>query len=350
MNELRPEDRDKVEEIKKRVLANAAEAEKMKNGEGVYANLKKVMELAHEYRRKTQITKDAFAKALGVSRPLLTQYLDGKYKSNPENVETKIMQYLRQVGFVKGDVEISEAGVDIPDFIPSNDALNILGVCKNCQERKGLGVIVGESGYGKTHTLKKFAESTERVAYLECEDSMRTLTDLVTALERVLGLPRGVTTVWNRVDAIKEFFRVRRGYLLILDEADKLINKGASMNASKAEILRAIFDQSPVGLVLAGEPALESKMKGYIPRLANRVDYYYNLTGVTKKEVFDYLEEAGLNYTVEAKEEMYKRATNSFTGCFRLLARTMKNLLEITQPGQLVDIDMIIKASGRMML
>jgi hypothetical protein len=105
-----------------------------------------------------------------------------------------------------------------------------------------------------------------------------------------------------------------------------------------------------VGLLLAGEPMLESKLKNYLPRLANRIDYFYSLNGVSKNEVFEYLDESGLIYTLEAKEELYRRATNNHTGCFRLLARTIKNILEITTPEQTVDIKIIAQASGRMML
>ncbi len=45
------------------------------------------------------------------------------------------------------------------------------------------------------------------------------------------------------------------------------------------EILRAIFDQSDVGLVIAGEPKLEAQIKTYLARMANRVDFYASLRG-----------------------------------------------------------------------
>ena len=70
----------------------------------------------------------------------------------------------------------------------------------------------------------------------------------------------------------------------------------------KMEILRGIFDQSNVGIVIAGEPRLETELKGNLARFANRMDFYYKLKGLSKNEVVDYLEgyevdEACLLYT-----------------------------------------------------
>ena len=42
--------------------------------------------------------------------------------------------------------------------------------------------------------------------------------------------------------------------------------------------------------MLAGEPALESMIKSYDERFANRMDFGYKLHGLTKKEVEKYLE------------------------------------------------------------
>lgn len=81
-------------------------------------------------------------------------------------------------------------------------------------------------------------------------------------------------TIWSRVNRIREFFNVNQGYLLIIDEADKLINK---YTQKKMEILRGIFDQSDVGIVIAGEPRLETELKSSLTRFANRMDFYYKL-------------------------------------------------------------------------
>ena len=67
--------------------------------------------------------------------------------------------------------------------------MQTIGVCQACQEYMGLGIIVGKSGQGKTHALKKYAE-LPRVAYIECDDTMA-CRDLVEAIENGIGLPKG---------------------------------------------------------------------------------------------------------------------------------------------------------------
>lgn len=232
------------------------------------------------------------------------------------------------------------------EFFESRDFVQTIGVCQACQEYMGLGIIVGKSGQGKTHALKKYAE-LPRVAYIECDDTMA-CRDLVEAIENGIGLPKGYGgTIWSRVNRIREFFNTNEGFLLIIDEADKLINK---YTQKKMEILRGIFDQSDVGIVIAGEPRLETELKGNLARFANRMDFYYKLKGLSKNEVADYLE--GYEVDEAAMGEMISRATNAQSGCFRLLDRTLNNVLRILKAKGETRITMKIvsEASNMMML
>ena len=90
-------------------------------------------------------------------------------------------------------------------------------------------------------SLRQYAKLS-RVAYIECDDTMSSR-DLVEAMERSIGLPNGYGTIWRRVNGIREFCNTNKGYLLIIDEADKLVSK---YTQNKMEILRAVFDQSDV--------------------------------------------------------------------------------------------------------
>ena len=114
-----------------------------------------------------------------------------------------------------------------------------------------MGVVIARSGRGKTYSLREYAK-LPRVAYIECGGSM-CRSDIVHSIENALGLPRGRGTVWQREEAIFEFLNYNKGYLLIIDEADKLINNG---KFSKIELLREIFDHSNVGMVFTGEPEM----------------------------------------------------------------------------------------------
>ena len=132
-----------------------------------------------------------------------------------------------------------------------------------------------------------------------------------------------------------------------MDEADKLINK---YTQKKIELLRNITDGARVGLVLAGENILETLLRTYDARFANRMDFFYKLRGLSEQEVRDYLE--GYDVEEAAMAEFIRRAQNTQTGCFRLLDRTLNNVLRILKDsGQTkVTLKAISQASSMMML
>ncbi|MBO3281001.1 AAA family ATPase [Intestinimonas butyriciproducens] len=295
-----------------------------------------------------KVTIASVASATGYSRTTVSRYLAGKYDADATELEAKLTAYLDTLGDVP-EVEAAALamgkGSGKRSFYESQDARNVLGVCQSSQEFLGMGIVVGRSGYGKTHALKQYAR-LPRVAYVECDDTM-SARDLVEAIERTLGLPSGYGTIWKRVNGIRDFFNTNRGYLLIIDEADKLVSK---YTQKKMEILRAIFDQSDVGLVIAGEPKLEAAIKTYLARMANRVDFYASLRGLSEQEVAEYLHDYDI--APDALEELQARARNRQTGCFRLLDRTLSNVRRIlaANGGGTITLKVIQQASGMMML
>lgn len=310
-----------------------------------YVDSKALPEKISAYLNRTGTSIASLAKDISYSRTTVSRYLSGKYDSDTGDIEARLTEYL---GNKTGEVitlPTAAQPVQRPRFFESRDAKAVLGVCQSSQEYIGLGIVVGRSGFGKTHTLKEYAK-LPRVAYIECDDTMSSR-DLVEAIEKSLGIPTGYGTIWRRVNSIRDFCNTNKGYLLIIDEADKLVSK---YTQKKMEILRAIFDQSDVGLVIAGEPKLEAMIKSYINRLANRVDFYADLRGLTAAEVERYLG----SYEVEpdALTELRARACNVQTGCFRLLDRTLNNVFRILEEtdGDTITLKVIAQASSMMML
>ncbi len=315
-----------------------------------YTAVKSLAEQMNERLAEMKMTKAEAAIRMNYSRAALSRYLNGKYESNATELEKKIAEFLEETGGVEGAAaQGNQAAGGIrrkTEYFESRDYVQTIGVCQMCQEQQGLGIIVGKSGFGKTHTLKSYAK-LPRVAYIECDDTMA-CRDLVEAIEQELGIPRGYGgTTWSRVNRIREFFNTNEGYLLIIDEADKLISK---YTQKKMEILRGIYDQSDVGIVIAGELKLEAEIKGSLARFANRMDFYYKLRGLTKQEVVDYLE--GFEVDEAALGEFISRATNSQNGCFRLLDRTLNNVIRILKErGETkMTLKVLSEASNMMML
>jgi len=300
-----------------------------------------------------KMTKAELALKIKYSRSAVSQYLSGKYSSDPAEIEARLAEFVRAYEGQAGIKGTFTAGAGAASalrpkikYFESRDYVQTIGVCRSCQEDMALGIVVAKSGYGKTHALKKYAKMP-RVAYIECDDTMA-CRDLVEAIENKIGMPKGAGgTIWSRVNRIRDFFNTNEGYLLIIDEADKLMNK---YTQKKMEIIRGIYDQSDVGVVIAGEPRLEADIKGSLGRFANRMDFHYKMKGLTEQEVRDYLE--GYEIDEAAMAEMVSRATNAQNGCFRLLDRTLNNVLRILKQkgGSRITMKVVGEASSMMML
>lgn len=313
----------------------------------IYTEAQSLIEGVNAYLVKTGTSIATLAREINYSRTTVSRYLCGKYDSDATELEARIAAYISsKTGEQIADLTSSlRKPVLKPTFFESQDAKSVLGVCQSCQEYIGFGIVVGRSGYGKTYSLKTYAK-LPRVAYIECDDTMGSR-DLVKAIERALGIPNGYGSIWERVSGIRDFCNTNKGYLIIVDEADKLVSK---YTQKKMEILRGIYDQSDVGIVIAGEPKLEGQIKSYIDRMANRMDFCARLGGLSGDETENFL--SGYDIEPDALSELKARACNSRTGCFRLLDRTMRNVTRILQGNTdgKITLKIIEQASGMMML
>lgn len=306
-----------------------------------------------EILKELKMTKAELAMKIQYSRPAVSQYLGNKYNSDPAEIEARLREFVQNYETDRnGQSDQEPAGNNtapavrpkIPYF-ESRDFVQTIGICKACQENMALGIVVAKSGYGKTHTLKKYAKMP-RVVYIEGNETMN-CKDIVRRLESRIGMPKGHGSIDERMEKIIEFFDYNEGYLIIVDEADKLINK---YTQKKIELLRNITDSADVGLVIAGEPVLETLMKSFDVRFTNRMDFYYKLRGLTEQEVRDYLE--GYDMEEAAMSEFISRAQNTQTGCFRLLDRTLNNVIRILKDSgkRKITMKVLSQASDMMLL
>lgn len=305
------------------------------------------------------MTKAEFSNLYGkASRTAVSNYLNGKPGSmsakKQKEFESFCEEYLRENGeakcFADGyENETVECSTVLPiqkrENFESADFMGIMGLCSLCQDTQDLGIVVGKSGYGKTYTLKNYAK-LPKVIHIECNETMN-CKDIVRRIEMAIGMPKGNGSIDERMGRICSFFSTNKGYLLIMDEADKLLSK---YTIKKIELIRNISDGSGVGVVLAGEPTLEASLKAYDERFANRMGLIYKLGGLNRKEIERYFQ--GYDVDDLALEELYQRACNKNTGCFRLLDRTLNNVIRIlkTSDKKSITYDVLKEASGMMIL
>lgn len=127
----------------------------------IYTNPGKTLaEKINDHLALTKQSIAGLAKDVNYSRTAVSRYLSGKYDSNATGLEEKLAEWYAQS---TGDAVKMPEGAKgrtprRPQFLESRDATAVLGVCQSCQEYIGLGIVVGRSGYGKTHTLKQYAK------------------------------------------------------------------------------------------------------------------------------------------------------------------------------------------------
>ena len=179
------------------------------------------------------MTIQALATATGFSRTTLSLYINGKYTSDPTSVESTLRCYLAQAqpdqageGEVPDQQTQSVPIVKRTNFFESKDAKNVIGICAACQEEAVMGQIVGKSGRGKTHAVKQYARMP-KVIYLRANAIMGK-SGIVRKLENELKLGKVYGTLDERVEGIVDYFDENPVHLLIIDEANKLLDRNVS--------------------------------------------------------------------------------------------------------------------------
>ena len=308
---------------------------------------------AKKHMAENKLSIQALADILCYSRPAISQYLSGKYSSDPSEIENKLKEYLNEQAPLAEQDNISTFPAENViasikkrnDFFESVDARNVIGICRACQQYSRMGVIVGASGYGKTQALKHFA-NLPQVVYIRCNAIMGHR-DLVRTIENAVGIPKSYGSVTERLNGIIKFFNVNEGYLLVVDEADKLLNKNTQ---TKMDSLRDIYDNSHVGIVLAGEKALKSMISAYLDRMENRIAYSFDMQGLDSKQLDKYL--VGYNIEPGARAELQRRAYGGGKSCFRLLDITLSNVFDLLEEKEsaVITLETIRQASNWMPL
>lgn len=129
------------------------------------------------------------------------------------------------------------------------------------QMSSGFGVFSGPSGFGKT-VASTYAQNHEDCVYVEVREFW-TRKSFCEAVLRELGRkPKG--TIAQMMEEIVYVLGSDIGRAVILDEADKLVDKGM------IELARDIQEMTNAPVILVGEEKLPQKLKAF-ERVDNRV-------------------------------------------------------------------------------
>ncbi|ABO49077.1 AAA ATPase [Desulforamulus reducens MI-1] len=185
----------------------------------------------------------------------------------------------------------------------SQDLLELESRLKYLQSTRGIGLVAGEPGAGKSTALRKFVNELNPALYKHCYFSLATVT--VLEFYQGLALELGEQPKHKKVAIFRQiqgainsmYYERRITPVIILDEIHLASNK-------LLEDLRLIFNfkmdsQNPFILVLAGQPLIRSKLSLNINNpLRQRLVVKHIMQGLKPEEIRDYctsrLKQAGL--------------------------------------------------------
>lgn len=213
------------------------------------------------------------------------------------------------------------------------DLMELESRLKYLQQVRGIGLVIGEPGCGKTTALRKFVSELNQAHFKPCYFALSTVTvlEFYHGLALELGEQPGYkkVSIFHQIQrAITELYYERRVTpVIVLDEIHMVNNK-------ILEELRLLFNfkmdsQNPFILILSGQTSIRTKLALNVNNpLRQRLAVKYFMRGLEADEVKDYcstrLKNAGANediFSPEAIEAIYA-ITNGLPRMVNNLATT----------------------------
>lgn len=250
--------------------------------------------------------------------------------------------------------------IPVEDLFLGRDLVELDSRLKYLQNTRGIGLLVGEPGTGKSTALRRYVSGLNPALYKSCYFALST----VSVLEFYHGLALELgeepkhkkLAVFHQIQqAICSMYYDRKVTpVIVLDEIHLASNK-------LLEDLRLIFNfkidsQNPFILILAGQPLIRSKLMLNVNNpLRQRLTVRYVISGLDRDELKEYFEGrlrlAGLHeevFTAQALEAMYG-VTNGFPRLVNNLATTCL-ICAFSKKQRFVDEEIVYQAQSELNL
>jgi len=207
------------------------------------------------YMERANLSQGAAARRMGIAPGRLSEWLNSKYSGDSDKVTEAVERYLA-ASTARPEPAVSLAGVE---FVKTKAAGNVLGAVKYARLVRGMAIVWGDPGVGKTMALEHYRETHPgEVVWLTGAPHHRQASALLDDLIAAAGLPAPGNGAGMRAQ-----FAVLVGALA--GEAERLvviIDEAQHLGLGSLEELRTLHDATRVPIVLAGNDVVYGRLHG----------------------------------------------------------------------------------------
>lgn len=216
-----------------------------------------------------ETSQAAIARETGASQTAISQFINGKYKGDNNEVATKLAKWLDARTSAQNEVP------NMPSFIETPTVKKIWSALGYAQITHTITVIYGHAGVGKTKAIKEYAATGNNVW---CITASKTRSNVLETLYE-LALEMGGDAPYQRGALSRHLRRRLSGTngMIIVDEADHL-------DYDAIEELRLLQEECNVSLALVGNHKVYDRMSGNNTRA---VEFARLFSRIAKKIVID---------------------------------------------------------------
>lgn len=298
------------------------------------------------YMKETGISQAKLAPMMNLSGAVLSQYRRSVYdKGDVGDVERKIREFFQIKEEQAENAKKTESFNAVRGYVATSISESIYKMIRYCQLEKGIVVIDGDAGIGKTKAATKFLRDNPATAiYISTTPSTSSVRSLLRMIARALKISENQRTEDLSI-SIRERLRSSDN-VLIIDEAQNL-------KFMALEEIRGWVDEDPItgkpgiGIALIGNDEVYNKMLGrqeaIFSQQFNRTKLHgrYRATNVTKEDVeklFPSLVEKGMTpeltylYNVGHSKWGVRGIVNVFTAAANNQDVSLEGLQKVTGP------------------
>lgn len=144
-----------------------------------------------QFLKDKGISQAKAAPMMGISQTALSQYRRSMYDNGDiAALESKLEEFFRTQEEQQASTEKAMPYRPTQDYIPTSISEDVCKLIRYCQIEKGMVIIHGDAGIGKTKGAEKFVrENPAASVYIQATPSIGTLGNLLKVVARALKVP-----------------------------------------------------------------------------------------------------------------------------------------------------------------